>query len=80
MNAIWHPRGNGIPKSWFSELPHWELRATKADGARSVLLREFPRVDYDAADVRFWQEERERELEHLAIRQENERNEGPLHW
>lgn len=60
---VWRPKGNGNPKSWFSDIPHWELRVTSADGSTSKRL--FPQVDYDPAEDRYWREERDREWEQL---------------
>ena len=60
--AIWRPRGNGTPKSWFEDIPHWELRATTADGSTSKRVGD---IDHDPAEQRYWQEERDREFEYL---------------
>jgi len=61
----WRPKGNGVPRSWFEEVPHWEFRATSADGEVSKLVGHFPRIDYDAAEILYVQMEREREIEYL---------------
>lgn len=60
----WRPDGNGIPGSLFEHVPHWEVPHTAGEPPSPL----FPRVDYDPAEERCRQEERDREEDYLEER------------